>query len=574
MTDKNIKVFFILFSIFVVFFSLSTDIPTRQRGGFFSDESSYFSITQSLANDLDLQYTREDITRIKELFRTGPAAVYIKKSKDGRLTFAKFFAYPLFAAPFYKIFGVHGFLLFNGIMILLTLLMGYKILSKFHSAGKSFLFTIVFVFATVIPVYIWWMTADLFNFFIVFTGLFFFFYPFKNGKWAYLSPVFFAIGAFSKPTIILPAAIIFLTLLLKKEWKKFFLFAIIAAIICSGFLAFYYFETGEINPMGGERRSFHSKFPYEKPDYTFEKGFKMSIDNYKKRFFLTGEVAVLNLFYYFFGRFTGMFIYFFPAVFILIFFFYHRKEKEDWFILTAIISGILVFILFLDPVNYFGGSGSIGNRYFMTLFPLFFFLGFKHRKIKFLIVPVLIALIFLSGVYMDMSYHSSFSRYAGLSFPINLFPPEKTQFDKLPTNENPRAFGRLLYDGDTKSWVYFLNDNYHPINENSFWTNSSKELEMFLATEKEVKEFVFMLKNIPKQNKIQIRIEDRKKEIFLSPEQSASKKFPKIRGLRMSNRYVYLIKIKSSESFCPYFDDPEQEDKRVLGVKVHIGIKY
>ena len=160
---KQYRYFFILFLLFIFIFAF-----TNQRIGFFSDESSYFSITQSLANDLDLQYTREDITRIKELFRTGPAAVYLKKSKDGKLTFAKFFAYPLFAAPFYKMFGVHGFLLFNGIMILLTLLMGYKILNKFHSAGRSFLFTIVFVFATVIPVYIWWMTADLFNFFIVF----------------------------------------------------------------------------------------------------------------------------------------------------------------------------------------------------------------------------------------------------------------------------------------------------------------------------------------------------------------------------------------------------------------------
>ena len=574
MTDKNIKVFFILFSIFVIFFSLSTDIPTRQRGGFFSDESSYFSITQSIAHDLDIRYTREDITRIKGQFRTGPAAVYLKKSKDGKLTFAKFFAYPLFAAPFYRVFGSHGFLLFNGIMILLVLLMGFRLLSRFHTEKQSFFFTLMFVFATAIPVYIWWMTADLFNFFIMFTGLFFFFYPFKKKGWAYLSPVFFSVAVFSKPTVILPVAIIFLTILLKKEWKKFILFAIIAAVICSGFLAFYYFETGEINPMGGERRSFHSKFPYEKPEYTFEKGFKMSIDNYKKRFFLSGEVAVLNLFYYFFGRFTGMFIYFFPALFILIFFFYQRKEREDWFILGAIIAGILVFILFLDPVNYFGGSGSIGNRYFMTLFPLFFFLGFKHRKFKFLIIPVIIALIFLSGVYMDMSYHSSFSRYAGLSFPIKLFPPEKTQYDKLPTNENPRAFGRLIYDGDTKYWVYFLNDNYHPINENSFWTNSSKELELFLATEKEASEFIFMLKNIPEQNKVQIRIENQKKEIFLNPEQSASKRFRKIRGLRMNNRYVYYIKIKSKESFCPYFHDPEEEDKRILGVKVHIGIKY
>jgi len=565
---------FILFSIFIVFFSLSTDISTRQRGGFFSDESSYFSITQSLAHDLDIEYTREDILRIKEKFRTGPAAVYLKKSKDGRLTFAKFFAYPLFAAPFYKVFGVSGFLLFNGLMIFLALFMGFKLLSRYHPETQSFLFTLAFVFATALPVYIWWMTADLFNFFVVFTAMFFFFYPFKNGRWSYLSPVLFAVGAFSKPTIILPAAIMFLSLLFRKEWKKFVLFSLIAVIVCGGFLAFYYQQTGEINPMGGERRSFHSRFPYEKPEYTFEKGFKMSLDNYKKRFFLTGEVAVLNLFYYFFGRFTGMFIYFFPAVFILIFFFYRKKEKEDWFVLAAIISGILVFILFLDPVNYFGGSGSVGNRYFLTLFPLFFFLGFRNRSFKFLMVPVMVALVFLSGVYMDMNYHSSFSRYAGLSFPIRLFPPEKTQYDKLPTNENPRAFGRLVYDGDTKYWVYFLNDNYHPINDNSFWTNSTKELELFLATEKKVKEFVFMLKNIPEQNKVSLRIEDRKKEVFLSPEQSAAKGFRNIRGLQMANRVVYHITIKSSESFCPYFNDPEMEDKRILGIKVHIGIKY
>ena len=574
MTNKNIKVFFILFSIFIVFFSLSTDIATRQRGGFFSDESSYFSITQSIANDLDIEYTREDILRIKGQFRTGPAAVYLKKSKDGKLTFAKFFAYPLFAAPFYKIFGVNGFLLFNGLMIFFALFMGYKFLSRYHPEKQSFIFTIVFIFATALPVYIWWMTADLFNFFVMFTGLFFFFYPFRNKKWAYLSPLFFSIAAFSKPTVILPVAIVFLSLLIKKEWKKFLIFSLIAIVICSGLVTLYYLQTGEINPMGGERRSFQSKFPYEKPEYTFEQGFKMSLDNYKKRFFLTGEVAVMNLFYYFFGRFTGMFIYFFPALFVLIFFFYQKKEKEDWFILAAIISGILVFILFLDPVNYFGGSGSIGNRYFLTLFPLFFFLGFRHRLFKFLIVPVIIALIFLSGVYMDMSYHSSFSRYAGLSFPIKLFPPEKTQFDKLPTNENPRAFGRLIYDGSTKYWVYFLNDNYHPINENSFWTNSDKELELFLATEKEVKEFIVMLKNIPENNKIRLRIEDQKKEIFLSPDQSASKSFRKVRGLKMSNRYVYHIKVKSNESFCPYFNDPEKEDKRILGVKIHIGIKY
>ncbi|MEN8152561.1 MAG: hypothetical protein ABFR75_00935 [Acidobacteriota bacterium] len=574
MTDKNIKAFFILLLLFLIFFSFSTDIPTRQRGGFFSDESSYFSITQSIAHDFDLKYKREDIVRIKKIFRTGPAAFYLKKSKDGELSYAKFFAYPLFAAPFYKIFGVRGFLLFNGLMIFLSLLMGYIFLSKFHPKAKSFLFTLIFVLATVIPVYIWWITADLFNFFIMFTGLFFFFYPFTNKKWIYLSPVFFATAVFSKPTTLFPIAIIFLIILFNKEWKKFIILSLIALVISSGYLAIYYFQSGEINPMSGDRRSFHSKFPYEKPEYSFEKGFKMSLDNYGKRFFLSLEVAVLNLFYYFFGRFTGMFIYFFPGVFILFFFFFQKKKREDWFILASIITGILVFILFLDPVNYFGGSGSIGNRYFFTLFPLFFFLGYRGRIFRFLLVPVVISIVFLSGIYMDMSYHSSFSRYAGLSFPINLFPPEKTQFDKLPTNENPRAFGRLIRDGKEKYWVYFLNDNYHPINENSFWTYGKRSLELFLATEKEVKEFVLMLKNSPVQNSVVFKIENEKREIFLKPEQSTIKTLKNIRGLKMSNRYVYYLKFKSDNSYCPYFEETNSEDKRNLGIKVHIGIKY
>lgn len=572
--NKGFKLFFILLFIFIVFFSLSTNIPTRQRGGFFSDESSYFSITQSIAYDLDIKYSKEDISRIKKNFATGPEAVYLKRSKNGVLTFAKFFAYPLFAAPFFRIFGVNGFLLFNGLMIFFALLEGFYFLKKFHDEKKSFLFTLVFVLATAIPVYIWWMTADLFNFFMVFTGLFFFFYPFQNKKWTFLSPVFFSIAVFSKPTVILPAALIFLILFWRKEWKKFVVFSIISILICSGFLAFYYSQSGELNPMSGDRRSFHAKFPYEKSDYTFENGFKMSLDNYKKRFFLTTEVAVLNLFYYFFGRFTGMFIYFFPAVFILFFYFFRKKEPEDHFILAAIVFGILVYILFLDPVNYFGGSGSVGNRYFLTLYPFFFFLGFKNRNFRFLHIPVIISLIFLSGVYMDMNYHSAFSRYAGISFPINLFPPEKTQYDKLPTNENPRAFGKIIRDGEKHYWVYFLNDNYHPVNKDSFWTYGNKKLELFMATEKPIKKFAFLIMNSPTKNSVKIKIADISRKIFLKPNQTSLKYFKNIRGLRMNNRYIYLIKIKSEKSFSPYFDGTDENDKRILGVKLHIGIEY
>jgi hypothetical protein len=63
MTSKAIRNFFILFLLFIIFFSFATDLPKTKRGGFFSDESTYFSIMQSLAYDGDLEYTRADIVR-------------------------------------------------------------------------------------------------------------------------------------------------------------------------------------------------------------------------------------------------------------------------------------------------------------------------------------------------------------------------------------------------------------------------------------------------------------------------------------------------------------------------------
>ena len=51
MIPKNIKYFFILFLLFIIFFSFSTDLANIKKGGFFSDESTYYAIIQSLARD-------------------------------------------------------------------------------------------------------------------------------------------------------------------------------------------------------------------------------------------------------------------------------------------------------------------------------------------------------------------------------------------------------------------------------------------------------------------------------------------------------------------------------------------
>jgi ABC-type cobalt transport system substrate-binding protein len=385
-----------------------------------------------------------------------------------------------------------------------------------------------------------------------------------------LAGLFFALAIFSKPPNILHIGMLFLLLLYKKDWKKFINIALICLLVLIGLIYFNYIQTGAFNFMGGERRSFYGNFPFERPDFTFAGGFPMSSDNYWSRFHLSPAIALLNLFYYIFGRFTGMIIYFPSALFLFLLFFFQKKKPEDWFLLAAIGAAILVYILG-TPDNYFGGSGSLGNRYFFNIFPLFFFLGYRGRTFKFSLLPVFVAVLFLAPVYMDSFYHSASPRFPGVSFPAKFFPPEKTQYSTLPSNNNPRSFNKHIGD---KYTLFFLNDNYNPIEGELFWTNSDQELELFLLAPRQVKTFHIQLKNIPLANQIRFQIEHKIRKVFIAADSVREITFSNIPGLCVGRRYLYHIKIKSQHSYCPYFANVNSLDQRWLGVQTHIELDY
>ncbi len=570
MTDKFIRNSFLLLLLFIVFFSFATDLAKIQRGGFFSDESTYFSIMQSLAHDGDLEYDRADIIRIRRYFWGGPNGIFLTKAADGRLFYAKSFVYPLAAAPFFRLFGTHGILLANGLMIFFTLLMGFLLLRQHHEPRESFRFVLIYLFSSVTLVYVWWMTADLFNFSVNFAGLFFFFYRFQRRPWNALAGLFFALAIFSKPNNALHIGVLFLLLLFRKDWKQFLGTALVCLLVLSGLLYFNYAQTGTVNFMGGERRSFYGDFPYERPDTSFASGFGMSSDNYWSRYFISPAVVAHNLFYYFFGRFTGMMVYFPSALFLLRLFFFQKKRPEDWFLLAAIVAAILFYVL-VTPENYFGGGGSLGNRYFFNIFPLFFFLGFRQRTFRFSLLPAIAAIVFLAPAYMDGMFHSGSPRYPGISSPARFFPPEKTQYATLPSNTNPRAFNKNIAD---KYRLFFLNDNFHPMEDEFFWTYSDRELELFLLAPGGVRTLRFQLENTPLDNQVRLQVEHKVQSVFVGAGLVREVAFSGISGLRIDDRFLYHIKIRSGRSYCPYFSENDSSDLRWLGIRAHIELGY
>ncbi len=573
--SKSIRNSFALLFLIIIFFSFGSDRTRNKRGWFYADESSYFSITQSLAHDYDLRYTRDDIIRIREKFPDGPQGLFLKKGKNDHVYYAKSYAYPLFAAPFYRLFGLNGIVLFNCLMLFFSIYMGFLLLRRYHDEKKSFLFSLIFVISTVTPIYLSWITADLFNYFTLYAGLFFFFHKFeKFNKGFYISALFFSMAAFSKPSTVIPIAVVYLVLLFRKEWKKFIILGVLSALICSAFLGYYFFQTGSINFQAGERKSFYHKFPFEKESYTFEDmGYGMSLDNYGDRYFVSPKIVMANIFYYFFGRYSGMSLYFSSAVFILFLFFFQKKKPEDWFVLASIAIAILAFAIG-TPDNYLGGSGTVGNRYFLTIFPLFFFLGFKTRIFKTMMIPVVIAAVMLTSVFAFSAYRSSPAKFAGLTFPINMFPPEKTQYNSLPFNENPHARRREMTNSPHRFWLYFINEQFWPKEGNTFWTYGKGQQELFVLSEKHVEEFTFIISNGPEKNRVTVEVDGKVKEVTVD---SWKRKLVTIKGHEGfktdKNRYIYYIKTGGEKSFKPFYADDNSSDTRLLGVNIEIKVR-
>ena len=67
-------------------FSLSVDYP-RQAGAMWSDEATYYTMAHSLAYDGDLRFTRKDLERVYREFREGPSGIFLKRGREGSLTF-------------------------------------------------------------------------------------------------------------------------------------------------------------------------------------------------------------------------------------------------------------------------------------------------------------------------------------------------------------------------------------------------------------------------------------------------------------------------------------------------------
>jgi hypothetical protein len=162
------------------------------------DEATYVGMALSVAYDGDLTYQRRDLERFTGLYEQGPEGIFLKRGKrvsvafggglpflhlvrtpdarQDRAYFSKSMLYSVVAAPFVRIFGMNGFLVFHVLLLAVVGVCGYLFLSARGRPDTALAFTLAFIGASVVPVYTVFLTPDIFNFALVFVAYFFWLY--------------------------------------------------------------------------------------------------------------------------------------------------------------------------------------------------------------------------------------------------------------------------------------------------------------------------------------------------------------------------------------------------------------
>jgi hypothetical protein len=580
--------------LFFLGFSLSVNLPVIYDGFLFADQAVYYSMAQSIAFDRDLEFTKKDLARYYPDFNAGPQGIFLKKGRDGRIFFAKSFVYSLFAAPFVRLFGSNGFLVFHSILLLLLLLMGFKYFSLSGPPLSALLLVLTFLFASVAGVYFIWMTPEFFNLTLVFAILFLWLYKMRikeraadgppaalpTGKLEaflmsdttdYLAAFLAGIAVYTKPpNAALLGPLLLVTLARRKVLKAGVM--VLSFLLCIALLfsakSILSTDWSDWNYQGGERKAFYYEFPFGDKGQTFDTvGSAMTSEGYFDRSLLPPKYIALNLFYYFFGRFTGAAWYFFPSLLFLFLFFRGRRDLARWLLLAALAAEILFYIVIM-PTNFGGGGGSLANRYFMHIYPLFLFLpDFKIKK-RHIVVPWLVAALFISQILINPFRGSGYPATHAKRFPIKALPLEMTLVNEWPTNTNPWGFRIPIGTPPNDGYLNFLDDNFFKrLEPTGNWTYWDRECEMVLKTGQPLKEIVIRLLNSPRlENEIRVKVEGRTQRITLGSKQWGTLRFPVGDGFTMKTTHLYHIKIKAAKGSIPHYEDEDNLERRILGV--------
>ena len=635
MSDRWARVALLLGAAALAVPALVVDLPRLTGGRFWGDGATFYGMALSLAEDGDVRYEARDVLRIRREYAFGPQGLFLKRASGGlaidrargfpwlrrvapdepRLYYAKAWVYPLVAWPLVALFRTNGLLLTNVAFMGLTLWLGYGELRRRLTPLRALVLTLVLFLGTVTPLYLVWLTPEIFTLGIVTAGL----VAWSRGRPA-LSAVLLGIATYAKPTNLLLALPLGLEPLLAalrsaEGSSRMQAFArglaesvrrgAVLAAVTAALFGLNAALTGEMNYQGGERKTFDRKYPLEDHGLAFDNtGFWMTTEHLGP--LVEGEDEALqtertdpvraaaelrgsfihNLAYFWVGRFGGALAYFFPVVMaIILFLALGPRDPRGWLALAALLASY-VFYIWLIPANWYGGGGAVGNRYFINLVPLALFFAPSRREWVVAGGGLLAAGVFLFPALVSPVQHSLNPGRHATYAPFLRLPLELTELNDLSIFTEPwrkkRPFGDT--EGNRREgraadpnayYLYFPDDGTWgkevAFGGEGFWLRGGQRAEVILRALEPVRRMTVRVTGGPAGDEVSLRVGSRSEKWVLRPGETQERVIEPAPGFDYYGTALYVLNFRSTRGQT----SPEASvgEPRKLGTFVQLSLE-
>lgn len=466
-----------------------------------ADEPAYYGMALSLAHDFDVRCDLEDVRRLTNSYPYLPINNLILMSDDGWQTtyYGKPYVFSLAAAPAVRLFGEHGMIAFNMLLLVAMIWMGATYLGRFNSRALALLFSTGFFVLSTSFVYVFWLQPEIFNMFSIAACLFLAFHqpeetPRTAGSHRELlraigSGAVLALAIYNKPVFAamgLPA----LWVVFRRRGARAAAAWIAAAALSLGLLAgLGYSLSGHPTAyLGAARGGVKLADPATEDDYlaSLRQMIEARDDDRANAWtwiFRIPEIDTRllkeNLGYFFWGRHTGLLLYTpLGALACLLFLLHTPRSVSRWIVVLSLAVVGLFFIIFI-PFNWHGGGGFVGNRYFISAYPAFLFLVTRLRPGWIVPAGYAVGALFLGSLVFTpfgAPVPNPTLQAHARNFPFRHFPLELSIKRTVPgysgTNlynvrqlgrsdlvrVSPKTPGRLLIQGGIRAEIHLLSE--------------------------------------------------------------------------------------------------------------------
>jgi len=235
----------------------------------------------------------------------------------------------------------------------------------------------------------------------------------------------------------------------------------------------------------------------------------------------------------------------------------------------GLAASTLVLLVFF-PYTWSGGGGPVGNRYFLNLYPVLFFLTPPLASMAPAIIAWAVGGLFTAQLVVNPFVAAKFPIQSTERGAARRLPVELTMANDLPVAlDVSRA--HVLYSENPVVLLYFLDERaYIPdriaIEPKAVWVSGSGRSDIILRTEGPL-DHLKMTAESPIRTVLTVSAGGPVTTVPIVPGQVASFDVPAsgVRGLRS---YAYLLSARSSAGFTAHLLVPTSDDKRNLGVMI------